>query len=292
MHSSRLLLVASMCALWGCTTDVDLEDAGFDAGPTNTGHRDAGIDAGSNAPLKLVFVFDAAQSLRVTDPNGERVSAMIDLLDQLPLQTDSSLAVMAFAGTTTGWLNANNREFTPLTSLSAVTKSTIATRALTFTSPQSPDAGGDTVDWVRALSDAWTLVYLDAMSAVTNGDPKARYVVFFITDGHPTNNQDVELLCGDVVRRIRNLRLYADDVTVNTVHIFKPTQPLPPCVPDAGAIFGGTFCGIPTIATPGLCPAVEVELDAERLNAMATLGGGAFRDFRAGQPVNYVGLIP
>lgn len=295
MHSSRLFLVASMCAFGACTTGIDLEDAGRDAGTSSDAGvtSDAGVDAGSNAPLKLVFIFDSSQSTTITDPSGERVAAMTALLDQLPVTPDTSVAVMAFAGTTTGWLNESTPEFTPLPSLTPLAKSTLATRVLTFTSPQSPDAGGDSVDWVRALGDAWTLVYLDAMSALTNGTPpKARYVLFFITDGRPTFNQDNELLCGDVVRRIRNLKLYAEDVTLHTVHIFKPTQPLPTCAADAGVTFVSGGCVVPVIANPGTCPTVEVELDATRLNAMAALGGGAFRDFRAGQPVNYVGLIP
>ena len=59
-----------------------------------------------------------------------------------------------------------------------------------------------------------------------NDETRARYSVIFLSDGQPTNNQDDELLCGDAVRRIRQLKDLADDVKVNTVHVFIPTQPL------------------------------------------------------------------
>jgi hypothetical protein len=197
---------------------------------------------------------------------------------------------MVFQGSTTAWLNSQIMEFTPLASFGSAQRQQLATRLLTFTFPG--DAGIDQRDFVKALDDAWAMVYLDAMSAVTNGTPpKAKYVVIFVTDGRPTFNQDDSLLCGDVVRRIRNLRLYADDVFVSTVHVFKPAQAVG-CGGDAGLVVGGSSCVIPQPANPGVCPSTEVELDAQRLHFMSQLGGGAFRDFRAGQAVSFSGLIP
>lgn len=295
MHSRLAVLALSLCAvvsaLSACSAPPGDDDGGTDAGslPTDAGARDAGVDGGT-APLKLLFVFDGAQSFAVTDPNGERAAAMLALLDSLPATPEVSFATMVFQGSTTAWLNSQIMEFTPLASFGSAQRQQLATRLLTFTSPG--DAGVDSRDFVRGVDSAWTMIYLDAMSAVTNGTPpKAKYVVIFVSDGRPSINQDDQLLCGDVVRRIRNLRLYADDVFVSTVHVFKPAQAVG-CGGDAGLLVGGSSCAVPETANPGVCASTEVELDALRLRRMADLGAGEFRDFRAGQAVTFEGLIP
>ena len=35
-------------------------------------------------PIKILFAFDASQSMRVTDPNGARARALVELIDSLP----------------------------------------------------------------------------------------------------------------------------------------------------------------------------------------------------------------
>jgi hypothetical protein len=80
-------------------------------------------------------------------------------------------------------------------------------------------------------------------------------------------------------------------VKVNTVHVFNPTQPVAStaCDFDAGITIpvGGITCGIADLP-PGACPLLIVNQNAERLSRMAGLGGGNFRDFRNGEPINFL----
>ena len=60
-------------------------------------------------------------------------------------------------------------------------------------------------DWIGALSNLYAFLYRDTMRVLTFGEPLARYTIVFVSDGSPTYNQDDELLCGDVVARLRGL---------------------------------------------------------------------------------------
>ncbi len=245
-------------------------------------------------PIKIVLVMDASQSMRVTDPNGTRATAVVDLLDNLPQEPEISFAVMLFAGSTTAWLTqSGDAEFDRIVDLSADERNQLRQRVLNFTVA----AGGpnrDSTDFVKPLSDIYALINEDiALTRLMqmNDETRARYSVIFLSDGQPTTNQDDELLCGDAVRRIRQLKDLADDVKVNTVHVFTPTQPVASsaCSFDAGVTIpiGGNTCGIPDLPA-GACPLLVVNNNAERLNQMAGLGGGDFRDFRNNEPINFL----
>jgi hypothetical protein len=75
------------------------------------------------------------------------------------------------------------------------------------------------------------------------------------------------------VKRIRQLRILVDDVIFNTVHVFAPVQPV------------SSICDVTGDAG---CPLLIINQDAERLEKMATLGGGNFRDFRNNEAVNFL----
>ncbi len=245
-------------------------------------------------PIKIILAMDASQSMAVTDPNGSRAKAVIDLLDNLPQEPEINFVVMLFAGSTTAWLSKSGAQvFDRVVDYDQNDKDQLKQRILNFTVPGNL-ANRDSTDFVKPLSDIYSLINRDI--AVTrlmqgNDETRARYSVIFLSDGQPTNNQDDELLCGDAVRRIRQLKDLADDVKVNTVHVFIPTQPLAStaCMFDGGITvpIGGNNCGIPDLP-PGSCPLLIVNQNAERLTRMADLGGGDFRDFRNGEPINFL----
>ena len=117
------------------------------------------------------------------------------------------------------------------------------------------------------------------LGAVDGGaEARAEYSVIFLSDGHPTDkDQVVDLMAkGDLVKRIRQLKDLADDVRMNTVHVFNPAQPV------------GTNCDL-TNGDAG-CPLLIVNEDAELLRKMAEYGGGEFRDFRNNEPINFLGF--
>ncbi len=230
-------------------------------------------------PQKILLALDASQSMRVTDPDGRRATAIIELFNSLPQDPEIHVSVMLFAGSTTAFLTRDNiAGFDPLVALTQTDRSRLVGQLLNFTNPeQGPNR--DSTDFVKPLSDIYALINHDIAQTrlATDGgtESRARYDVIFLSDGHPTNDQDEELLRGDAVRRIRQLKDLADDVRVHTVFVFNPTQPL------------GTNCDL---SPGGSCPLLIVNQDAERMQQMAELGGGEFRDFRNNEPINFLGF--
>jgi len=153
---------------------------------------------------------------------------------------------------------------------------------LNFTNP-SIDPNRDSTDFVKPLADLYGMINADISAGRANAqaaadagaESLARYSVVFLSDGAPTVNQDDELLRGDAVVRIRQLKDLAEDVRVNTVHVFNPLQPV------------SSVCDLSPGSTVG-CPLLLVNQDAERLQEMARLGGGDFRDFRNNEPINFL----
>ncbi len=245
-------------------------------------------------PIKILIAMDASQSMQVTDPTGSRAQAAVDLIDNLPQEPEISFVVMLFAGSTTAWLSKSGLvEFDRITDLTSTDKNLLRQRILNFAAPGTM-ANRDSTDFVKPLSDIYGLINRDIADTRVmnnNDDTRARYSIIFLSDGQPTNNQDDELLCGDAVRRIRQLKDLADDVKVNTVHVFTPSQPIAStaCDFDAGITvpLGGMTCTIPDLP-PGSCPLLIVNQNAERLYRMSLLGGGDFRDFRNNEPINFL----
>lgn len=229
-------------------------------------------------PIKIVLALDASQSMRVTDPDGTRATAVIELLQALPNEDEVYVSVMLFAGSTTAFLtNGGLAGFQRLNTLPQDQRLQLIGQLLNFTNPDTTSPNRDSTDFVKPLSDIYALINRDIADArlAADGGTEARseYSVIFLSDGHPTNDQDDELIRGDAVRRIRQLSDLADDVRVNTVHVFNPVQPV------------GTNCDL---TGDGGCPLLIINQDAERLQKMAELGGGEFRDFRNNEPINFL----
>lgn len=250
-------------------------------------------------PIKILIAMDASQSMSVTDPDGSRARAVVELLDALPQEREVSILVMLFAGSTTAFLSKNGlQNFESVMDFDQGDRDVLRQRILNFTAPGNM-ANRDSTDFVKPLSDIYAIINRDIANTrlMRRGEEtRARYSVIFLSDGQPTNNQDDELLCdtggSNVVRRIRQLKDLADDVKVNTVHVFLPTQPINSsvCDLDGGQIPpppAGSNCEIPNLP-PGSCPLLIINQNAERLSRMADLGGGNFRDFRNGEPINFL----
>ncbi len=157
-------------------------------------------------PIKILFAFDASQSMRVSDPNGTRAFAVVQLLNSLPRDPNIEFSVMLFAGSTTASLTKSGlAEFEPLLSYSPADFTTLEDQILNFT---NPNANRDSTDFIKALSEIYAILSTD-ITANRNAavgaqvDARPRYIVIFLSDGHPTFNQDDELFQGDAVRRIR-----------------------------------------------------------------------------------------
>ncbi len=211
-------------------------------------------------PIKILIAMDASQSMRVSDPDGTRAQATVDLIDSLPTDSEIFIAVMVFAGSTPQMLTTSGLdEFEPLERYTEAEKLRLKSRILAYKSAGT-DPDRDATDFVKPLAQIYSLVNRDiANTRVMNrgSETRGRYSVIFLSDGQPTRNQDDELLCGDAVRRIRQLKDLADDVKVNTVNVFVPDQPVASslCEFDGGVSVpaGGSSCLIPNLP-PGTCP--------------------------------------
>ncbi|MFY0525373.1 VWA domain-containing protein [Archangium gephyra] len=234
-------------------------------------------------PIKLVVALDASQSMNVSDPDGTRATALVELIDSLPQDDEVELAVMVFAGSTTAYLTQSGTPpavedgFVRVSELDSNERLNLVQRLLTFRNPDTAP-NRDATDFVKPLADIYALINRDiSLSRLEPGGAEAlaqaRYSVIFLSDGKPTTDQDEELLNGDAVVRIRQLADLVEDVRVNTVHVFQPLQPV------------STVCDL---TGDGGCPMLLINQNAERLSRMAELGGGNFRDFRNDEPINFL----
>lgn len=245
-------------------------------------------------PIKIMLVMDASGSMSVTDPNGTRATAMINLFNSLPNDPNVFVSVMLFSGSVTTFLTpiANPQpQFQQLITMTDLDKAKLVQQLLTYTTPLNVP-NRDSTDFVKPLSEVFGLVNQDiatyyAMAANPVTATRANYSIIFLSDGHPDQPEDNLLLPqlgGTAVTRIRALAELAEDVRVNTVHVFNPANPLyTPCNFDAGAGMGSIFDGgVPT------CSTLIINQDAQRLQLMAEAGGGDFRDFRNNEPINFL----
>jgi len=230
-------------------------------------------------PIKLLFAMDTSQSMVATDPDGTRAKALVDLLDALPDSPEIEVGVLLFAGDVLWLTNGGTSGFVKLQSMPPLDRERLAASILAYAYSGSVGTGPnrDMTDFVKPLDAIFATISADIskghQTAVSSGTPElSRYSVIFLSDGHPREDEaqdgDIEVRCN----AIRALRADALDVTLNTVHVFSPTKPVPTyCAPDAGA-----------------CQAEIIEKDAARLRLMADKGGGEFRSFRNGAPVNFL----
>lgn len=230
-------------------------------------------------PVKLLFAMDTSLSMAVNDPDGTRAQALVDLLDTLPDTPDIEIAVLLFAGDTT-WLTTNpvgSTHFVSLQSLSPSDRADLRQTILRYAYSGDGTPDRDTTDFLKPLSVIDAAISVDIsmglLKKTSSGEPElARYSVVFLSDGHPREFDQTDDEIFARCKQIRALRSQAEDVTLNTVHVFLPLQAVAP------------FCG----ADGGACPLDIIEKDAERLRQMAEYGGGEFRDFRNGEPVNFL----
>lgn len=232
-------------------------------------------------PIKILVAMDASQSMKVSDPDGQRATALINLIEALPDDPEIYLGVLVFAGSTPAFLTQGGVPlqdgFVQVASLTDAARQRIIEQLLTFQSPSSAP-NRDSTDFLKPLAAIYELISRDIAEGQAKGTgsdalAQARYSVIFLSDGKPTNNQDDELLGGGAVTRIRELKDVVEDVRVNTVHVFNPTQPL------------SSICDLSGDAG---CPLLMINQNSERLEKMAELGGGNFRDFRNNEPINFL----
>ena len=219
-------------------------------------------------PLKLILAVSATQSFNVSDPSGQRGSALVSLLETLP--ADASVLVIAFAGTTAAFLSPSG--LPKFASVSDASPNEVS-RLLSFVAPGT----GDSTDFVTALGTIRNAIAADLSAE------GARYEIILVADGEPSIDQDQALFCQGAVTSLVSLASAANDVKLNTVFIDE--LQVTPC---ADPIIEST-CSIQPASSR--CPASQVASYEARLRRMADLGHGTFKSFRSGMTVDYATVL-
>lgn len=237
------------------------------------------------APVKILFAFDYSQSMVVSDPNTQRAEAAIQLMERLGKAPGLEFGVLLFRGDVniiTKTINPDGTQrdgYTP--SLDLDTQALRLQLHAGLPAPQSVDQ--ETTDFIGALSRIRGLIEDDILRGQQDPDQLARtrYVVIFLSDGIPTRNYPPGCQPGgtggnacplclpeieDAVVRIERLKnLGVGDVKVDTAYVFNnPSVPPPP-------------------------PSVH-RAAAALMDCMAVAGGGEFRDFASGEPIDFLGF--
>ena len=156
----------------------------------------------------------------------------------------------------------------------------------------------DSTDFLKPLAEIYSLISTDISAEETSGADggavQARYTVIFMSDGHPSQCQDDQLICNGSppVQRIADLGDLSESLTFNTVHVLVPLQPISSiCDLDGGSgQFNDDGCTIycQNGSSPIQCPNLIINQDVDRLKRMAAAGNGVFRDFRNNEAVSFL----
>lgn len=237
------------------------------------------------APVKIVFALDFSQSMVVSDPESTRGEAVAQVVERLGASDALSYAIVLFRGDVNVLTKTANPDGTVRDGFEPSTQLDPAALRLRLhvglPAPENVDQ--QTTDFVGALARVRGLIEDDILRAQADPDQlrRTRYVVVFLSDGIPSRNYPagcqpgatgasacpacLPSLVSEVLKIIRLVDLGAGVVRVNTAYVFNNPDVPPPPVPVHRAAAGLLEC-------------------------MARAGGGDFRDFSLGEPVDFLGF--
>ena len=231
-------------------------------------------------PVKLLFILDTSSSMDATDPSGQRVEALVSVIDAVQGIPGVEIAIMIF-GLGAQVLTEHCDDYAARTNC----KQGFAPPAEALQVVAGAGQAAGTTDFVITLQSALALLADDMGSGDALTLQNSRYDVIFLSDGLPDadgtfdatqvcedaatwettgrapDNADVVTEVGDLMRQIGELANQYDvrQMTFNTAFAAAPqtTTPIKAC--------GSTF-----------------------MRAMAKQGQGVFRDFSSGEEINFL----
>jgi hypothetical protein len=246
--------------------------------------------------LKIMFIIDRSNSMRVTDPNNRRISAVREVINEfiddpisLRLRAGVEIAIISFWGDVA--VHTRNKLGLPGFSNDGPKILT----SLARTAETSSNTGYD-----KALATAFQILDVDMARLKDTARARSRYEVFFLSDGTPFPNNcsdDTNSLRGAVggAQRIKALEaLYKVSVAFHTGFASVDAMFTSPIDQSECNCLGITS---PPIAVWGSCGSIDIPagnfpamgtVTRELLKKMAAVGGGTFKQFRNGDAINFL----
>ena len=236
------------------------------------------------APVKIVFALDYSQSMVVSDPNTSRAQAVLDVIARLGQSDALQVAVLLFRGDVNILTKRTLPDGTLLDGFTPSKQLDLAglSAALHAGLPAPETVDQETTDFIGALSRVRGLLEDDILRAQAEPDvlARTRYLVVFLSDGIPTKNYPPGCQPGGTagdcpiclpaieqatlqIARLKDVG--AGDVRVHTAYVFNNAAVPPP-------------------------PQAVHRSAAGLLDCMAVAGGGDFRDFSLGEPIDFLGF--
>ena len=237
-------------------------------------------------PVKILFVVDSSQSMDRTDPTGQRLTAVREVVDTFVNDPGVSFGVIQFAGAT-NVLTQNDMGQDGFTRDRMEIESAIVRLG----------QAEQTTDYEGALANVVRVLSRDMMDADEVELSRAKYVVIFLSDGLPNPVNPPTNTRSSILERVGEIieleRIYRPaEIRLHTALVLRGTGTGFRCT-DSGLEGGQVNCEArPSAAEcamePG-CVWVGVEQEAEGLlSAMSEAGQGTFRSFRNGEEINFL----
>ena len=239
-------------------------------------------------PVKVLFVIDTSSSMDTTDPLGTRTDAIIEVIDELRDQDGVEFGVIAF-GLGANILTDRCDDYENRTNCTPgfATDPDAAIAAAVGTG----QAAG-TTDYLITLQAVVSMLADDmALSDAAdraNGTQElqsARYVVMFLSDGIPDADSTFspQRTCSDAQQWVNSGRVPGDRGLVPAIaELVDQMQALAARYEVRELSFNGAF-----VAAPDLPTDVRA-CGANLIRGMSAQGLGTFRDFSAGEGINFL----
>jgi hypothetical protein len=242
-------------------------------------------------PVKIMFVADTSQSMAVTDPAGQRITAVQNVIQAYLPDPGVEFAILTFNG------NSNVLTKNAMGQDGFSRDMTILDNAIV----QMGMAGGNT-NYEGALNDVFRVLASDMQhlsDTAANDLARAKYVIVFFSDGFPYPVDPPRNTRDSILQHVSDIE--------NLQRIFQPKEirlhTALLLAPMGGA--GGFRCtdsdlqgGDPT------CPLAKDAMSCQMLNncvwigandeaqslleAMSMVGNGTFRSFANGEMINFL----
>lgn len=237
-------------------------------------------------PVKILFAVDTSQSMNRTDPTGQRLIAVQDVVDTYISEPGVEFAILQFSGATnvltqrSPGVDGFTRDRDNLDQ--AIVRLGVAEQPTNYES---------------AIQNIARVLASDMMVTSEEELARAKYVVIFMSDGlpapvDPPNNTRSSIL--ERVAEIQNLqRVYRPaEIQVHTALVLGAIRTGSRCT-DNGLEGGNQGCQAVTTAAAcaqaGRCVWVGIKDEAEGLlSSMAEVGKGTFRSFPNGEAINFL----